>query len=285
MSCSELSLAAGEQLAGTATTAGRWLLVESRGAWGRDAVADSGLPLDVCKVLEAFDGRVLLIRRPDRRHGITVVHAEATEAGGQARRLELESLEELPGIDVAGGVPLDQPVVLVCVHGRRDACCVRLGVPLYDALDAHLPTGTLWQVSHLGGHRFAPNVLVLPFGVQLGRVPAGEAPAVAASLGAGRIPLDRYRGRTIYPAPVQAAEVALRQTLGLDRIGDLYLLSHAADAVRFAVGVDEVTMHVEEVSGPTVPASCGAEPEPMRTWSARIESGPGRASAAMAQPL
>ena len=35
---------AGEPLAGTASEATSWLLVEVRGAWGRDAVADSGLP-------------------------------------------------------------------------------------------------------------------------------------------------------------------------------------------------------------------------------------------------
>jgi hypothetical protein len=209
-----------------------------------------------------------LIRRPDRRRGLTVVHAEATEAGGQARRFELDSLEDLPGVDVTAGRPLDRPLVLVCAHGRRDTCCARLGVPLYDALDAHLPAGSLWQASHLGGHRFAPNVLVVPFGVQFGRVPLGEAQAVAAALAAGRIPLDRYRGRTLYIAPVQAAEVALRRTLGLDRIGDLRLLSHAAGVVRFAVGGGELT-HVEKVSGPTVPVSCGAE-QRLPAWSARM---------------
>ncbi len=272
MSCSELSLAAGEELAGTATAARRWLLVEMRGGWGRDAVADSGLSGEVRETLEAFEGRVLLIRRPGRRHGVAVVQAEATEGGGQARQLELGSLEDLPSADLAAGSPLERPLVLVCAHGRRDACCARLGVPLHDALAAHLPAGSLWQVSHLGGHRFAPNVLVVPFGVQLGRVPVREAPAIAATLSAGRIPLDYYRGRTLYDAPVQAAEIALRRRLGLDGVGDLQLLSHACNTVRFVAGGREMTVHVQELSGPTVPASCGAEPESTATWSVRIES-------------
>ncbi len=274
MSCSELSLGAGEQLAGTATAARRWLLVESRGAWGRDALRDSGLPTSVAETIDAFDGKVLLMRRPDRRHGVTVVHAEATEDGGWARLLELDALQDLPGADLAAGILLDRPLVLVCAHGRRDACCARLGVPLYEALGTHLPPGSLWQSSHLGGHRFAPNVLIVPFGVQLGRVPVEEAHAVAAAVGAGRIPLERYRGRTLYAAPVQAAEVAVRRTLGLDLIGELRLLSHTAGVVRFATGRGEVTVSVEEVTGPTVPASCGEEAEPTITWSARIESRP-----------
>ena len=43
VTCAASSLAGGEALAGTATVASDWLLVEARGAWGRDAVVDSGL--------------------------------------------------------------------------------------------------------------------------------------------------------------------------------------------------------------------------------------------------
>lgn len=272
MSCSELALAAGEALAGTATTARRWLLVEVRGAWGRDAVADSALPGQVREALEAFEGRSLLIRRPDRRQGVTVVVAESAEDGGHARGLELERLGDLPGADLAAGVPLGGPLVLVCAHGRRDACCARLGVPLYEALGAHLPAASLWQASHLGGHRFAPNVVVLPAGVQLGRVSVAEAAGVAGALAAGRIPLDHYRGRTLYEAPVQAAEIAVRRALGLDAIGGLRLLAHEAGVVRFRAGGGEATVRVDEAPGPIVPASCGAEPEPTVVWRARVES-------------
>ena len=272
MSCSELSQAACEGLAGTATAARRWLLVEVRAAWGRDAVADTDLPREVRARLEAFDGRALLIRRPGRRDRITVVRAEATEPGGTATRFELDSLDELADIDVAPGSPVAGPLVLVCAHGRRDPCCARLGVPLHDALAAHLPAGALWQASHLGGHRFAPNLLALPFGVQLGRIPVEDAQAVAAALTAGRVPLAYYRGRTVYPEPVQAAEVAVRRHLGLDAVGDLVLRSHDGDVVRFGAAGRIVTVRVEEEEGPTVPASCGAEPEPTSAWRARLES-------------
>ena len=270
MSCSELSLAAGEGLAGTATTAERWLLVEVRGSWGRDAVADSGLPGRVCELLEAFDGRVQLIRRPDRRAGTTVVLAVVTEGGGEARRLQLDALDELPAADLDAGEPVDGQLLLVCAHGRRDACCARLGLPLFDALGPHVGSAQLWQSSHLGGHRFAPNLLALPYGVQFGRIPVDAAPAVADALAAGRISLEWYRGRTLYPAPVQAAEIAVRCARGLDGIGDLRLLSVTSGSVRFATPGGDVTVRVEESSGPSVPASCGAEPERARTWHASI---------------
>jgi hypothetical protein len=270
VSCSDLSLSEGEALAGTATTAKRWLLLEARGSWGRDAVADSGLPGPVLELLEAFDGRVQLIRRPDRRAGTTVVLAVTAEGGGEARRLELDALEELPAADLDAGQPVDGQLLLVCAHGRRDACCARLGVPLFDALGPHVGAGLLWQASHLGGHRFAPNLLALPSGLQFGRIPVDEAPAVAAALTAGRIPLEFYRGRTLYPAPVQAAEIVVRRALGLDGIGDLRLLSDTSGSVRFATSAGDVTVQVEERGGPAVPANCGGEPEPAPTWTASI---------------
>jgi hypothetical protein len=272
VSCSELSLAGAEPLAGTATTARRWLLVEVRGAWGRDAVPDTALPDAVREMLATFDGRVLLIRRPDRRHGVTVVRAESAEDGGWARRAELERLDDVTVIDAPGGIPLEGPLVLVCAHGRRDACCARLGPPLFEALDSRLPAGSVWQASHLGGHRFAPNVLVLPYGIQLGRLTVAEADAAASLLAAGRIPLDRYRGRTLYAAPVQAAEVALRRARGLDRIDDLLLLEHAGAVVRFEAAGREETVVVGDEPGPIVPVSCGAEPERTVVWRARVES-------------
>ena len=268
--CAAASLAAGEPLAGTATEADSWLLVEVRGSWGRDAVADSGLSAPVQGALDAFPGKVLLIRRPDRRDGVTVIRARADERGGTATHRELGGPAELEGLDVEAGALLAGLVFLVCAHGRRDACCARLGLPLFEALLPVLPPGRLWQSSHLGGHRFAPNVLVLPAGVQLGRIPVERAAQVVSLLEAGRIPLDLYRGRTIYDAPVQAAEIALRSATGLDAISDLRLLGHDGDRVAFATPAGERTLLVEELPGPTVPPSCGTEPEPTTHWRATV---------------
>ena len=94
------------------------------------------------------------------------------------------------------------------------------GLPLFDALASHVAPDRLWQASHLGGHRFAPNVLVLPQGVQLGRIPVERSHEVGQLLAHGRIPLDLYRGRTLFAAPVQAAELAVRSVTGYDRLVD-----------------------------------------------------------------
>ncbi len=267
--CADASARAGIDLGGTATETARWLVVEHRGAWGRDAVEDTVLLDPVRETLAAFPGRPLLVRRPDRREpGTTVFAAEATEAGGRLTRCELGRMDEL-----VAGVPAGEAVpgllLLVCTHGRRDACCARLGVPVFEALAPYVDDARLWQSSHQGGHRFAANVLVLPWGVQLGRVAPDDAGRVVETLGGGKIPLDHYRGRSLYAAAVQAAEVFVRTELGIDAVGGLELVAVDGDRVTFAHAGGEATATVEEGVGPLVPASCGAEREPATVYSVR----------------
>jgi hypothetical protein len=286
--CSAASLDAGEQLAGTATRAEEWLLVERRGAWGRDAVADSGLPERIRTALTAFPGRVQLIRRPDRRaHETVVLRATTREGGGVLTRAIVRAEpgdDEAPAETIEASVaaasaspdagsdprePVPGLLLLVCAHGRRDACCARLGVPVYDALDGHVDQALLWQSSHHGGHRFAANVLALPTGVQLGRVAPGDAARVARLLREGRIPLDCYRGRTLYEPHVQAAEAEIRLRLGLDRVTDLELRQDDGERVTFAHPSGAATVTVERAAGPVIPVSCGEEPEETVAYSVR----------------
>lgn len=267
--CADASAGAGIGLAGTATETSRWLLVEHRGAWGPDAVEDTVLPDPVRETLAAFPGRTLLVRRPDRRApGTAVFAAQATEAGGRLTWCELGSMDELVG-GVPAGEVVPGPLLLVCAHGRRDACCARLGLPVFDALAPHVDDTHLWQSSHQGGHRFAANVLVLPWGVQLGRVAPDAAARVVELLGGGRIPLDHYRGRSLYAAAAQAAEVFVRAELGVDAVGGLELVAVDGDRVTFEHAGGEATATVEESVGPLVPTSCGAEPEPATVYSVR----------------
>lgn len=59
--------------------------------------------------------------------------------------------------------------LFVCTHGSHDACCAKLGYPVYHKLqESYVPQseGTLrvWRTSHIGGHRYAPTLLDMPEG-------------------------------------------------------------------------------------------------------------------------
>ena len=272
MSCSDLCLEARIPLAGTTTVADHWLLLEHDGPWGRDPVPDSELPAGVAKALLGFDGRVLLIRRPGRgrENGVTAFLATTSEGGGVLHRIELERLEDVVSLHSAPRVATEGPLVLVCTHRRRDACCARRGVPAFNALRPHLADGLLWRSSHHGGHRFAANVLALPAGIQLGRVRPDAAADVAAALADGRIPLDHFRGRSLHASEVQAADAALRRLEGLDRVDDVRLVEHADGRVVLATRRELVELHVEATTGPELPPSCGATPEPTTVLVANV---------------
>ena len=277
--CADLSELAGEQLGATATTAENWLLVEIPGTWQRDVAAGAGLPDPARDAVRAWlettpSSRLLFLRRPGRTReaGRLAFVVRAGETHGAVRRFSLASPDQLADVDLEhGGEPTAGPLVLVCGHGARDACCAQRGAAVFAALAEPLDRDQLWLSSHQGGHRFAANVLVLPLGVHLGRVgPEGSATIVARAL-AGRIDLSHYRGRSVYAAHVQAAELAVRTARDLDGVTDLELVEADGAIVRFrdAAGREHVAV-VEESLGPTVPASCGADPEPQAGFVARV---------------
>jgi len=265
-------------MSATATSATNWLLVEVPGAWPRDVADDGGLDAESRATVAAWLGevpssRLVFIRRPGRVHDERLVFVvRAAEASTEVRRLELDAPDGLAGADLAtGGVVVDKRLVLVCGHGTRDACCALRGRAVFGSLAAHIPPEDLWLSSHQGGHRFAANVLVLPVGIQLGRLsPESAAPVVAEAL-FGRIALEHYRGRTAYTARAQAAERVVREAHGLARVQDLVLVADDGVEVRFVDADGRVHRAVADAcDGPAVPASCGTEPAPQPHHAARL---------------
>ena len=230
--CTEASCDLDESQVGTASTVRAFVLLETPGPWGVDAVADSRLPAAVKHQLRALGRggvRPLLIRRPGRSTAGEPVRLFVAYADPEQRWLETQLLdrpEELHHLDlgaVAGGrrpglSATRDPVLLVCTHGRHDACCAERGRPLAEALATVAPEQT-WEVSHIGGDRFAANVLVLPDGLYYGRLAVEDADVFAADVLAGRLDLDHLRGRSAYDFSVQVAEIALRRHLRTTVLG------------------------------------------------------------------
>jgi hypothetical protein len=277
--CSDASVLAGEPLGASATHAENWLLVEMPGTWQRDVGGAEGLPESARHAAGQWlehtpSSRLLFVRRPGRGRPAPalafVVHAGESRA--VVRRFELATPGDLSQVDlVRDGEEIEANLVLVCAHGTRDACCALRGTAVYAALGERLRDDELWLSSHQGGHRFAANVLVLPAGIQLGRLtPESAVPVVAAAL-AGRIDLAHYRGRVAFAAAVQAGEVAVRNREGIEAVTDLQFVAAEDAVVRFrdADGRAHAAV-VEQRVGPSVPASCGAEPEPQHGYVARV---------------
>ncbi len=238
--CSDISRANDESLGATASRIDRWLLVEYRGLWSSDALAGSGLSDQVkarLRELRAAEPRtrLLLIRRPDRRHhhGLSVYIADSREGKEQLGHLEISHHDDLREVDPwTAASPSAEPLFLVCTHGKHDRCCARSGRPLFDALNEQLVAESVWQCTHVGGDRFAGNVVCLPHGVYYGRVERDDIPGLVDEYLSGEITLDHYRGRSCWPFAVQAAERRIRAEEGLTALDDLSLTALTETAER-----------------------------------------------------
>lgn len=229
--CSEIARENDEPLGATASRIDHWLLVEYRGLWSSDALAGSGLSDQVKTRLRALADerprtRLLFIRRPDRRghEGFAVYVADSREGSERLGRLELRDHEELRALDpFESAEPVDEPLFLVCTHGKHDRCCARYGRPLWDAVSEELDETSAWQCTHVGGDRFAGNLVVLPHGVYYGRVDRDDVGTVLDHQFSGQLALEHYRGRSCWPFAVQAAERRIRAEEGLTGLADLSL--------------------------------------------------------------
>jgi hypothetical protein len=100
--------------------------------------------------------------------------------------------------------PAGELALLTCMHGRRDPCCARRGWPVIQALTTARPEQA-WQCSHVGGDRFAANLLVLPHGLYFGHVDPESALEIADAVERGELVPDLLRGRSVDAPAVQSA--------------------------------------------------------------------------------
>lgn len=236
--CAAASLARREPLRATASRVQRWLLVEHDTAWGPSAVPEALAHL--APTAAAAGARLLAIRRPGRTDtsGHRVFSVESRPG------LESVAAQQVPDLSAVvwgAGSPYGRPLYLVCTHGRHDRCCALLGRPVAAALE-EVHGDAVWECSHLGGDRFAGNVLVLPEGHYLGRVTPEEAASAVRDL-----PVGLHRGRSSLPSPVQAAQSFAREALGLESVPDLLeqtTVERDVWSVRLAAGVEVVVRYV-----------------------------------------
>jgi hypothetical protein len=236
--CSTASQDRDEPVFGTASRVDRWLLVEAPRPWGPRSLPqsrglDDGVALALQQRAKQAHARLVLIRRPGRRSqqdfldAGRVVYAADCRPGHEQllRRVvadvgELDRLEPpFDGVVTTGWEPA-ATLVGVCTHGAHDACCAIAGRPVAAALAISHPELT-WEISHIGGDRFAANVLVLPGGHYLGRVPPQRAAEMLDMVLDGQRPSPYYRGRITWRTPVQAAQELAAQHLGVTALDGL----------------------------------------------------------------
>ena len=308
LACSAQSLAVDEPVAGTAPVVSCYIVIEQPGSWGREALLESHFPLELGKELLSqtmgMHVKFLLARHADRleRDGITEHNVWIAHTSPGLRGMRHGVLGDLSVIAdwdfeaiAAGSLPPFghtelSPVTFVCTHGARDACCALIGRSVYEDLLDSVPQderASVWEVSHIGGHRFSPTILTLPAGSVHGRLDATQAAQMRTEAAAGRVYLNGLRGDCAYPAPLQVASIAVRNDFDIREQGAIDVLRVVNDmAVPAPTSVvfidDQMETEVRHIDGRTwrvnvqrvqLPGqraeSCTKSPESVFAWNVR----------------
>lgn len=220
--CADTARERGDAMQGTALNVSRFLLLEHPGPWAFDALESSGIDVGILgQVLVATHdagARTLLVRRhgrieatPERAWAVADIESGRILWGSWSDDADLLAACDALGTPSAGWS--DEPVFLVCTHGRHDTCCAIRGRPVAAAL-AERHGDRVWECSHVGGDRFAASVVVLPDGTYYGGLDDTDADDVLDRHLAGTVTPSRLRGSSMLSTVAQAAAVAVHERFG-----------------------------------------------------------------------
>ncbi len=274
--CAAAAEERGDALPGTAFPHARVLLVHQPGPWGPRGLAESRCDPEIARRIDGAAAsagmRLQTIRRPGKHEvgkpadGYLFGIADTRPDVANVSWWRADDLAEIAD-ELERGAPRrpplaveTAPIFLVCTHGRHDACCALRGRPLAQALHRVRP-GRVWETTHLGGDRFAANLLVLPTGDLYGRVPPAAAADLADRVDSGLVIPALMRGRIGMPPVVQAALVYAHETLAIAERRALTVVSVErvhGDVGRATLatphGTVDVTVAVE--TGPAAQLTC-----------------------------
>ena len=150
IACSNASLEAAEGLFGTASRVDTYFLLEYSGVWEANAFEQSSLPEAVKSrlglLLKNLPFTKLLLVKRTASHpgsGITFWVVSVRESNPVLYEFHLLVYQDLLDLDIPAIMDdslqyqanrRQLPLFLVCANGRRDACCARLGMPVFHEL-------------------------------------------------------------------------------------------------------------------------------------------------------
>jgi len=278
--CSDLTRAAGDDPAGSGTAFCTFLLLDYRSPWGRDAAGDAvrdllapaaGAAVHAARALRAF-----AIRPVQGRRGAIPIPARAGTVGHDARLMDLATLPDEPAVTAIAsetlvGNPADGVLIAVCTNARRDRCCAVRGRPVATALHAEFGD-RVTEISHLGGHRYAATMLVLPTGYSYGFLDPVIARDVVLAALDGLVHPANVRGRADLPPAAQAADAFWRRQIGPAGVDAVRIENVRTDGdetlVTATVQGGPGRLHLHRVPGPEIPVTaCGGKPISTGRWA------------------
>lgn len=284
-SCAVETLKLNHPLTGTVGTFSYLFLIEYVAPFPAKAIGESTLPPELKAHIkvgqdklkeQGTPARTWLIRNQQTNEGDELrlyvirmgidkpdVHYLTFEKYEQITYSPFDKLAKKPG-----GTKVDKPIYLVCTNGNRDACCSKFGFPIYKKLYQEIPNPDehVWQCSHVGGHRFAANMVTLPYGHYYGQVEEKDLSSIDSHSKKHEVYLNKYRGTAPYKPYQQVALAHIMKETGDLQPSSFSILSEAAydSTVELSfLHTETFSSHIVAVQSKEVPIIKGcAAPEP-----------------------
>ena len=234
------TLAQSESIVGTAVPADTFILIETPQPWEKPALLSPGVSEALRQVIKpwlSFGIRVHLIANEhtlnQRRRRMLIFQQSGNSHQDRNRRLVGDYKAWEIQMDSAAAmasaldqflknnradwqpIPSGQRHLMVCTHASHNECCGMYGYPFYRGAIAAIQTLGLteqvhpWQISHIGGHRFAPTLIDFPQGRYYGNLDQASLPCLLKHQGDIEPLLSSYRGWSLLSKPLQILEAEL----------------------------------------------------------------------------
>ncbi len=163
-------------------------------------------------------------------------------------------------------------IIAVCTHAAHDICCGRYGARFLLAMHANGIEAL--ACSHLGGDRFAPNVVVFPDRIVLARLDSYSPDIVADALASRTLLPGTLRGRAGEPPVASLIEEAARTHLNLWSLKDVFTcepMTGEDDHYIARLGTTTLTLRVEAAGQRLDRFTCSATtPGHRNLWRAEV---------------
>jgi hypothetical protein len=239
--CAKESFDRGEKFLGTMTTVKCYLLIEYDEAWPKlitSLLDNSRIEDKVVKHLNEFihhcpeNVRVLFIKNSNSNVDKKVYLTRVLSGVAQVSEFNINSYRDILSIDLNSAYnepKVFKNILVVCTHGKHDKCCAKFGYPIFQELSKWITlTGVnfeVWECSHVGGDRFAANVIWLPYGLGFGHVQLQDGEFIK-KLMLNKIPLQYFRGCSIFPSAGQFLEGVVRKKYLLENPGGVEIIRY-----------------------------------------------------------
>ncbi|MGB5898168.1 MAG: sucrase ferredoxin [Geitlerinemataceae cyanobacterium] len=239
--CADLSRGAGEDIIGSAPAYQTYIFIECPQPWTTNVWDSKAVPPNLKAFIENVNRshreiKFLLISadkpNPSSKARVIAFGRNCSPSAGYTRREFRVNMHKVVPLlerylanpeELALQPPTHRPIrdFFVCTHGSHDKCCSRYGYPFFRqartiAFNLGLRDVRVWQVSHIGGHRFAPTMISFPDGRYYGALDSESFAAIARRQGDIGCMEKVYRGWGILPRNAQVLERELFLQYGWD---------------------------------------------------------------------